>query len=166
MKHILLLIILSVTLKAQEINKLIIDEKSEKPMLIGICDRSAFTDTSFSWWFNSEYNMYTLDTLTLDSISGKLNDYTITIVMGTWCSDSRREVPRFYKILDRLNYDQKKLTLICVNHEKKNPNGDIENLAIKFVPTIIFYKNNDELGRIVETPQETLEKDVLKIVVK
>jgi hypothetical protein len=164
MKYVLLFLILSITISAQEINKLIIDENSHEPMLVGICDRSAFADSSFAWWFNSEYNLYNLDTTTIDSMKDTIKDFDITIVLGTWCSDSRREVPRFFKILDRLSYDQKKLKLICVNHEKKNPEGDIENLAIKFVPTITFFKNEIEKGRIVESPQETLEKDILKIV--
>jgi hypothetical protein len=32
------------------------------------------------------------------------------------------------------------------------------------VPTIIFYENGKELGRIVESPEKTLETDILKIL--
>ncbi len=31
-------------------------------------------------------------------------DATITCVLGTWCSDSRREVPRFWKLLDEMDH--------------------------------------------------------------
>ena len=86
--------------------------------------------------------------------------------MGTWCSDSRREVPRFFKILDKLNYDQKNVTLICVDRKKAAQTGNVDKLKIELVPTLIFYKDNAEIGRIVESPKETLEKDLMKIVMK
>ena len=165
-KLFLLLMILSAVNFAQEKNKLVIDEKSGKPMLIGLCDRIAFADSNFSWWFNSEYDNYTPDSVTVMKLSKQINEVNITIVMGTWCSDSRREVPRFFKIMDLLNYDQNNLTLICVDRNKTAPAGEVEKLDIKLVPTLIFYKNDLEIGRIMETPKETLEKDLALIVVK
>jgi thiol-disulfide isomerase/thioredoxin len=162
---VLLLILVSISF-AQEKNMLTVDEKSGKPMLLGLCDRTAFADTSFSWWFNSEFDNYSVDSVTLKGVSDKLKDVKITIVMGTWCSDSRREVPRFLKILDYIGYDQKNLRLICVDRLKTSPTGDVDKLEIKLVPTFIFYKDADEVGRIVETPKETLEKDFVKIVLE
>ena len=165
-KTFLLLLVLVSFLSTQEKNKLSVDQKSGKPMLLGVCDRSAFADSNFSWWFNSEFDNYSVDSVTLKDISDKLKDVKITIVMGTWCSDSRREVPRFLKILDLLPFDQKNLNMICVDRTKTAPDCGVEKLDIKFVPTFIFYKDDIEIGRIVETPKETLEKDLVKIVVK
>ena len=165
-KLFLLLIILSAVIYAQEKNKFVTDEKSGKPMLLGICDRTAFADTSFSWWFNSEFDNYSVDSVTLKDIPDKLKDLKITIVFGTWCGDSRREVPRFFKILDKLSFDKKNLTMICVDRNKTTPAGEVEKLDIKFVPTLIFYKNDLEIGRIIETPKETLEKDLVSIMMK
>ena len=51
-----ILIFFSALSIAQERNKIETDEKSDKPMLMGYCDRSALNDTSFSWRFNSEYD--------------------------------------------------------------------------------------------------------------
>lgn len=165
-KLFLFLMILSAVISAQEKNKLITDEKSGKPMLIGLCDRTAFADTSFSWWFNSEYDNYSPDSTEVLKLSKIINDVKITIVMGSWCSDSRREVPHFFKILDKLGYDQKKLLLICVDRKKTAPTGEVEKPEIKLVPTFICTKDDKEIGRIVETPKETLEKDLVKIVMK
>lgn len=165
MKLILLILALAViTVNAQDKSKIIIDEKSEKPMLVGITGRQALQDTSFSWWFNSEYETYEVRTADLENVSGKIKDFDITIVMGTWCSDSRREIPRFYKILDSLNYPSDKVKLIMVDRNRKGLNGEADSLGIELVPTIIFYHDGRESGRITEAPKETLEKDTYNII--
>ena len=90
-------------LYAQQFNTITIDEKTDKPMLIGYTTLEAFNDTSFSWWWNSAYNMYEVDSVDVEELKVNLEDVDIRIVMGTWCSDSRTEVPHFYKILDGIN---------------------------------------------------------------
>lgn len=162
---VFLLIIIKV-LDAQEkvqTFKVTIDEKSNKPMLIGICTKENFIkDTSFSWWFLSEYDFYNPEDSIMKLID--LDSIKIVCVMGTWCSDSRREVPHFYKILDALNFNYENLTLYCVDRKKQAEGFDIDQFVIEKVPTFIFYKNDSEIGRIIETPQETLERDMLKIL--
>jgi thiol-disulfide isomerase/thioredoxin len=162
---ILILLLIS-TLQAQDENKIIIDKKSDKPMLVGYCNREAFQDTNFTWWFNSQYDIYDIDEETLSSIKNKIEEYNVMIVMGTWCSDSRREVPSFYKILDYLEVPEEKVTLISVDREMKSVGEEADNLSIEFVPTIIFYQegNGEEMGRIIETPIVTLEKDLQSII--
>ena len=147
-------------------NKIIIDSKTSAPMLIGEINRQAFQDSVFSWWFNSEYLMYEVDSTSLKSNADKLRNYDITLILGTWCSDSRREVPRFFKILDYLNYQKDKIKIFAVDRSKKGLNNEVDSLNIQKVPTIIFYKNNKEFGRIIEEPKVTLEKDMANIVTK
>jgi thiol-disulfide isomerase/thioredoxin len=144
----------------------VIDQKSGKPVLVGICDRDAFKDTSFAWWFNSEYENYDVDKETLANIKMDNEFHSITIVMGTWCSDSRREVPRFYKILDFLKFPSEKVKLIMVDRKKGAAEVDISSLKIELVPTIIFYNDGLEIGRIIESPKESLEKDLAAILMK
>lgn len=145
------------------LNKLVIDEKTNKPMLIGICSRENFSkDTTFSWWFESEYDYYQPEDSIIQLIN--LDSVKIVCVMGTWCSDSRREVPHFYKILDLLKFDETNLKMYCVDRKKQAEGYDIDQYVIERVPTFIFYKNDSEIGRIIETPQETLERDMLKII--
>jgi hypothetical protein len=66
--------------------------------------------------------------------------------------------------MNTLEFDYKNLTLICVDRDKKAPETIVENLKVEKVPTFIFYKGNDELGRIIEVPADLLEKDMLKII--
>lgn len=88
--------------------------------------------------------------------------------LGTWCGDSKREIPVFYKILEAAKFPENKLQVIAVDKTeeayKQSPNHEEKGLNIHRVPTFIFYKNGLEVNRIVESPQETLERDILKIV--
>ena len=85
--------------------------------------------------------------------------------MGTWCSDSQREIPNFYKLLDEANFDYKNLELVTVD-KKKKAKGLEKGFDIIRVPTFIFYKNGKEIGRFVEHALEgsTIEDDILKII--
>lgn len=167
MKQVIILLLLTLSIvKAQQYNNSTIDTVKNKKMLIGYCTREAFQDTAFKDWFDEQYTNYQPDYDVLDKLEGKLDDISITIVMGTWCSDSREQIPSFYKILDELNYSSEKITLISVDRKKKGLSDEADNLNIELVPTIIFYRNGNEIGRIIETPQESLEKDMLEILSK
>jgi thiol-disulfide isomerase/thioredoxin len=85
--------------------------------------------------------------------------------MGTWCSDSRREVPRFLKLLDVLNFNSSAgLKIICVDDNKKGKGDEVDGLNIELVPTFILSQKGKEIGRIIESPKLTLEKDLLGII--
>jgi thiol-disulfide isomerase/thioredoxin len=143
---------------------IVIDTLNQQRMLLGFCSRQAFQDTSFSWWFNSLYDMYTVDSVTALKIKEKLDNITVMIVMGTWCSDSRRVVPKFLKLMDYLKFPDNKISILAVGRNKKGRSNETDSLKIELVPTIIFYRNGSEIGRIVESPKETIEKDLLKIL--
>lgn len=163
---VLFFCITSFVVYGQSVNFMSKDPMTGKPMLWGNCTREAFNDSSFSWWFNSEYNMYEVDSTSLEIISDKIKSTDITIVMGTWCSDSRTLVPEFYKILDYFTYPSDKVKLIMVDREKKGRKDEVDDLNIHLVPTFIFYENGKEKGRIIEAAAETLEKDMVRILNK
>ena len=144
--------------------KITTDEKNGEPLILGYCTVSLMNDSTFNNTWTSEYESYQPDVATLDSLEGKLDDVKIKIVFRSTCSDSREQLPRFFKILKELNYNLNSITLIGVNREKQGLSNEADGLDIQFVPTIIFYKNGKEIGRIVETPYESLEKDLLKII--
>ncbi len=143
--------------------KTVIDEKHATPILIGCCTRDAFMDTSYSW-FNKEYDEYVPDTAFVQQLTPLLKDLSIKIVMGTWCSDSHEQVPRFFKLTDELNFNEKNIQIICVDRNKKGLADEVSGLSIEKVPTFIFYKSNTEIGRIIETPEKSLESHLLSIL--
>ncbi|WP_117883945.1 thioredoxin family protein [Aureibaculum luteum] len=132
--------------------------------LEGITTQNAFKEAPFASWFNRNYDNYKLDEATVKEVKKHIKGITIKAFMGTWCGDSRREVPHFYKLLEEVGFDESNLEMIAVNRGKKTADNLQEGLNIIRVPTFIFYKKGKEIGRFVEYPKESLEKDILKIL--
>jgi hypothetical protein len=152
----------------QEINQKLTNDKNKEEILIGLCDRKVFTTGLYAEWFNQEasYYNYLMDRKTLDSLKGLISPITITIVLGTWCADSKEQFPRFISILDYLKFDEKNLTIYCVDRNKKTLRENIDSLYILKVPTFIIYRKGKECGRLVESPNLSLEKDLSNIIKK
>ena len=167
MEKIFILIVAIVLISCNEVtNKMVIDKKTGKQMLVGVTDRNVLELPKFSDWYNTEYSKYEPDELLLEQIKELSDSIYIQIFMGTWCGDSRREVPRFIKILDLSKFDQNKIQIINLNRKKNSPTHEEKDKNIEFVPTFIISKNNDEIGRIVEFPIITLESDLFNILLE
>lgn len=157
------------TLSAQSFNYEIKVEGSS-PMLLGKINNQGLTQDPYNEWFSKNHKEYTPKQSSIDSLKTQLHSYTITLFMGTWCGDSKREVPHVYKILEESNFPLDRLTTVGVNRSreayKQSPGGEHEGLNIHRVPTLIFYKDGKEVNRIVESPKNTLEDDMLAILSK
>lgn len=150
--------------KIPSINREVPDEEDGGNMLLGEINKKAFSNEPYSEWFEANAEFHTLDTATVKKIKPLLKDVKITAFMGSWCSDSQREIPAFYKIIEFVDYDLDKLTLYAMDHQKLTEEGYENTLDINYVPTLIFYREGKEIGRFVEHAQESLEKDILAIV--
>ena len=114
---------------SQSINQVIKDEKG-KEKLIGICNKEAFTQASFKEWYDKNHDAYLVNEKVVSKLKDSLNNYTIKAFFGSWCGDSKLELPRFYKILEAANFPENQLEVIAVdrteeaykqapNHEEK-----------------------------------------------
>ncbi len=163
----LFLISLSAPLSAQQINQEIKIEGNQ-PFMVGQIDLNALKTNSYQSWYTANHKSYEVDINTISSIKNELNQYKILIFMGTWCGDSKREVPRFIKILEAADFSMKNLKIVAVDRRKemykKSPTGEEWGLQIKRVPTFIFYKDGKESNRIIESPITSLEEDMKSIV--
>ena len=115
-------------------------------------------------WFEKNYESYIVDEVIQKMDFSKINEYNIEIFMNTKCHDSEREIPRFLKILNTLNFSYENLRIVLLNSEKKTIDGLEIGKDITNTPTIIFLKNSNEENRIVEFPFENLENDIFKII--
>lgn len=152
---------------AQTLNQQVKDEEG-KDMLLGAINKTGLTQAPFAEWFNKNHDEYAVNDKIAKQLKDSLNQYTIKVFLGTWCGDSKREIPHFYSILETADFPMNQLEVIALDHSdadyKQGPNGEEKGMKIHRVPTFIFYKNDEEVNRIVEFPKETLERDMLKIV--
>lgn len=139
----------------------------EKDMLIGEFHKEDLMEKPFSSWFKPRYEEFSPDPESMNTIKTNIGEYHIKLLMGTWCGDSKREVPKLLKILDLANYDYENIEMVAVDYNKTTPSKIEEELEVHRVPTIIFYKNGKEVNRFVEYAQEeSIEEDIAKIVSK
>jgi len=155
------IIITPMVIFSQEINRKINDPRLNKEILYGYCDRSGLQEGEFGSAFVEYYTNYKPDKVVIKQLRKLGKDADITIVLGTWCSDAEKQVPRFIKILDQIKFNKQRITMICVNRDKEVDHIDIQKLGIQRIPTFIVYVKGREAGRIIEKPYKTLEKDLL-----
>ncbi|MBM4166383.1 MAG: thiol reductase thioredoxin [Ignavibacteria bacterium] len=140
------------------------DEKKQQEILLGKILRNDLKGTPYGW-FDSNYTSAKLDTTVLSEIQQHwTNDIRIEIVMGTWCSDSKEQIPHLMKILDAVNFPKENVSLYCVDRTKHFPFGAPHEEEIEKIPTIFFNNGEQRLGKFVEVPLESLEKDLLNIL--
>lgn len=128
----------------------------------GLLSKSLIIDHDSYTWFPKQYDAYHPDLNGFNSAN--LKQISIKIFMGTWCHDSKREVPRLYKILDELYYDYENFEIIGLTKDKKGYFQDYATFGITNTPTIIFYRNDMEIGRIIEEPKGSLEDQMARII--
>ncbi len=171
MKSVLatVLLISSCMVFSQEFNKEITLENG-KTFLLGKVNLDGFDSDPYKIWYQQGHKSYTVDETLIKLIRKSLKGHQIKLFLGTWCGDSKREVPRIIKILETANFPMKNLEIVALDRReglvKTSPGGEEKGLNIIKVPTLIFFKNVKEVNRIVESPIESLEEDMVQIILR
>ena len=165
--HIIVVFMMCINVYAQKLN-VEITENTKSPYLVGKINKTGLEGDNYKAWFTKNYTDYQPNLNITKNIASALKDYNIQVFMGTWCGDSKREVPKFYKILEACNFPMTQLEVVALSREtdsyKQSPQHEEAGLNIHRVPTFIFYKNGVEINRIVESPIGTLEEDIENII--
>jgi len=149
-------------------------ESEQGPLWLGEVTRQDILNRFPEW--QQEYDAYQPDPEQIAELRTVAVPVTVLCVLGTWCSDSRREVPRFWKLLDLARNTHLSLQMLAVarradaqaEHELLAGLGFADDLrddhGVELVPTFIFLTESGELGRIVESPEYSLEHDAAAIL--
>jgi len=155
------------TQQPQPVNRETTDKRGNL-ILLGKSTRERLAQAPFDVWYTKNFEAYAVDSNTANQIKPLLKNKRFLLFMGTWCGDSRREVPRIYKILDYCQVKPSQVQLINLNNSdtayKQSPGHEEQGLNIRRVPTLLIFDNQHEMGRMVESPVTSLEKDILAIV--
>lgn len=151
----------------------VVHESDRGPLLLGEVTRRDIL-TQFPDWA-AEYAVYEPAAEPVRRLAEVYWSVEIVCVLGTWCSDSEREVPRFWKLLDHLGQQHLSLSILAVGRSSDETAlpalvelGFAEGIRnpheIEYVPTFIFRQHGEEIGRIIETPRRSLEEDMAAIL--
>lgn len=144
-----------------------IKETNRPAFLLGDITQADLKRPPYSGWFNPGQTSYQPQPTPLKALKTSLQDLEFVLFLGTWCGDSKREVPRMLKLLETAGVSQNKIRLIALDRRpgkyKTSPEGLERKYGIKRVPTLIVLKKGREINRIVERPWSTLEEDLLRI---
>lgn len=137
-------------------------------ILLGIHSQQSLEQAPFATWFSKNYLDYTVDSATARLLKPLVKNKTFQIFLGTWCGDSKREVPRMLKILSYAGVRSSQIQLIMVDNRdsvyKQSPGHEESGKSIHRVPTLLINEKGKEINRIVEYPVVSLEKDLLSML--
>ena len=92
-------------------------------------------------------------------------DVELTVVLGSWCGDSKQYVPEILKAVDLAANSRIRLRLISIRRDFKEPLDFVRDQRVINTPTVIVTETDEEIGRIVETPAlESIEADLAAIL--
>lgn len=117
--------------------------------LRGYYTRAEFLDSCR--WRTPVDTRYRADAVWMDSIRALRHDSVdVTLFLGTWCSDSRKLVPKFLALQDSLPI--RSLNIVAVDTTKRDTMGLYAIYHVDSVPTFLFFRNEREIGRLRVKP--------------
>lgn len=135
--------------------------------LYGEINREGLSSKQYQSWFNRLYDAYEPNAEKMAVCNEQsLEGVSVKLLMATWCGDSKRNVPAFYKIMDHLGFNENNLQVWALDTRKQGPNNEQTRYGVTRVPTIIFYRDDIEIGRFVERPKpgQRLEDIIVSIL--
>jgi thiol-disulfide isomerase/thioredoxin len=137
--------------------------KDETPVLIGTVARDHL-EAALPDWVRAQIEAH-FDREAAAALAMVEPGAEVTVFLGTWCGDSRREVPRFWRVLDETGgLVPFTIRYIGVSRDKKEPAELVTAHDIRYVPTFIVTRDGREVGRIVESPPHDVESDLLDLL--
>lgn len=107
---------------------------------------------------------YQPDQKTIENLRTINHEIKIVVFLGTWCSDSVRNVSAYFKIMEMVDNPLFRTSYIGIPYDRESRKPFIKGKNIKKVPTFIIYIDNKEKGRIIENPVKSVEEDLLDII--
>lgn len=92
------------------------------------------------------------------------SDYQFKCFIGTWCSDTHIMMPELISFFKKIKYNFSNVRIIMMDRSKQALNNEKANFDIQYLPTIIIYKNEIEIGRIIEVTKHSVSQDIFNII--
>lgn len=114
-------------------------------------------------WFGKAYDEYQTDRDLCNLIAKKTKGTHWIVFAGNWCEDTHKLLPVFYKVLDQAKISHRSIQLVFLDRGKNSPEGLENKYNISRLPTFILMQGDEEIGRIVERIDGSIEDEILKL---
>lgn len=96
----------------------------------------------------------------------KEENYRFVLFSGSWCPTCILSLPKIMKLIAKFDLGKKEVEIYEVEPGKSEPKNPIQKYNIHFVPTLLIYSGNVEIGKVIEYPSKSWEEDVAEILSK
>lgn len=132
-------------------------------LLVGVFERAAIEAALPDWVAAGAHS--TPDAAAAKGLLAVPPGARVLVLFRSSCSDSRREMTRLWKALElagaALPFE---LVQVGVDRPKREPAEWVTGRDLRLVPTFIVEREGREVGRIVETSPQGIEKDLLDLL--
>ena len=131
------------------------------PVLLGSVE---WGDLSGISGWQDEYDASRPGATSMETLASATGSYRIVTVLGSWCHDSQREVPRLLKVLDQLDTPVFEHEMIGVDLTRRIDDAElaifagVERTVERVATIVVFDTDGIEIGRVVETAERPIEK--------
>jgi hypothetical protein len=141
-----------------------VDAEENGPELVGQLSRSEIEAAMPDWVGAQIEARPDVDQAITMAVAGSAES-RVTVYLGTWCSDSRRELSRFWRAVDEAGGEVAfELAYVGVNRDMDQPAEHLEGLGLQYVPTFVVAVGGSETGRIVEESPNGIEYDLAALL--
>lgn len=166
-KHIILTTlfaaVISVSVNAQTPYKTSIDSAGNK-MLVGRINEKVLANDSAFRWFYYGVNNYKPDPAWTKYVNFYRDSFDVVVFAGTWCLDSKRLLPQFYRVMMASSYPLSRIKLYGVDHQLRALGDESNQFHVSKTPTFIFLHDGKEIGRITDKLQRGMDADIVSIL--
>ncbi len=131
-------------------------------VLVGVVDRAAIEADEPAW--RAAREGATPSPETSRALASVPPGARVDVFLGTWCGDSRREVPRLWAALDLAGEVPFEVRVVAVDRAKDAPGDLLDGVGLEYVPTFVVTRDGVEVGRVVESAPAGIEADLLSLL--
>lgn len=149
--------------RAQQTYKVSYDSLGNK-VLVGQINEKVLADDSAFMWFFTGVNRYRPDPTWTKYISFYRDSFDVVAFAGTWCPDSKRMLPEFYRVMMASSYPLNRIKLYGLDRQLNGEGGAEKTYQVTKVPTFVLLHDGKEIGRITDRVQRSMEADMVSIL--
>ena len=144
-----------------------LDTDNKTVIFNGIVNYQTLVKDSTCNWLTKDATNFKANEKAIATINAATNIHYV-VFGGTWCGDTKAQLPKFFATMQQANISQTKITMLGVDRTKNTIGNLAKAFCVTNVPTFIILKAGTEIGRIIEygTTNGKVDEEIAAIIEK